>query len=72
MDGDGGPQVRLVRALTVKVSSHGEHNKDTPDRGIAEFILAKQRNGPTGLAKLAFLASYTRFENLAFEYSDAA
>ncbi|MCC7042548.1 MAG: replicative DNA helicase [Acidobacteria bacterium] len=33
--------------------------------GIAEIIIGKQRNGPTGTAKLAFLKQYTRFENLA-------
>ncbi|MCP3889227.1 MAG: DNA helicase, partial [Desulfobulbaceae bacterium] len=38
-----------------------------PNRGTAEIILAKQRNGPTGVATLAFLGSYTRFENLASE-----
>jgi replicative DNA helicase len=34
-------------------------------KGIAELIVAKQRNGPTGRIKLAFLNRYTRFENLA-------
>jgi replicative DNA helicase len=34
-------------------------------KGIAELILAKQRNGPTGRTKLAFLNRYTKFENLA-------
>ena len=34
-------------------------------KGIAELILAKQRNGPTGRVKLAFLNRYTKFENLA-------
>ncbi|HEY3939869.1 MAG TPA: DnaB-like helicase C-terminal domain-containing protein, partial [Bryobacteraceae bacterium] len=33
-------------------------------KGTAELILAKQRNGPTGIAKLAFLSGYTKFENL--------
>ena len=33
-------------------------------RGKAEIILAKQRNGPTGTAKVAFLHQYTKFENL--------
>ena len=32
--------------------------------GLAEIIIAKQRNGPTGMAKLTFLKEYTRFENL--------
>ncbi|HLG20075.1 MAG TPA: replicative DNA helicase [Bdellovibrionota bacterium] len=48
------------------------YNKESPDRGIAEFIVAKHRNGPIGVTKLAFLAQYTRFENLAFEYPGAA
>jgi replicative DNA helicase len=45
------------------------YNRDenNPQRGTAEIILAKQRNGPTGVAPLAFLKSYTRFENLATE-----
>jgi replicative DNA helicase len=34
-------------------------------KGLAELILAKQRNGPTGRMKLAFLNRYTKFENLA-------
>ena len=45
------------------------YNKDenNPNRGTAEIILAKQRNGPTGTAMLTFLNSYTRFEELANE-----
>jgi replicative DNA helicase len=35
------------------------------ERGIAELHVAKQRNGPTGLVKLAFLKEYTRFESLS-------
>ena len=41
----------------------GERNPDT--EGTAEIIIGKQRNGPTGAVKLAFLKQYTRFENLA-------
>ncbi len=46
------------------------YNKDenNPNRGTAEIILAKQRNGPVGTVNLAFLNSYTRFENLAPQY----
>jgi replicative DNA helicase len=35
------------------------------ERHIAEIIIGKQRNGPTGVAKLAFRGEFTRFENLA-------
>ncbi|HTO43331.1 MAG TPA: replicative DNA helicase [Burkholderiales bacterium] len=41
------------------------YNPDTDDKGIAEVIIGKQRNGPIGTVKLAFLGEYTRFENLA-------
>jgi replicative DNA helicase len=41
--------------------------EDNPRRGIAEILLSKQRNGPTGDVSLAFLNSFTRFENLASE-----
>lgn len=43
------------------------YNKEenNPNRGTAEIILAKQRNGPTGIVPLTFLGQYTRFENPA-------
>lgn len=41
------------------------YNPDTPDRGIAEVILTKHRNGPTGTVKLLFEPQFTRFRNLA-------
>lgn len=41
--------------------------KDSPDKGIAEIIIAKQRNGPTGTARVRFQSEFTRFDNLAPE-----
>ncbi len=41
--------------------------KDSPDKGIAELIIAKQRNGPTGKVMTKFTSEYTRFDNLAPE-----
>jgi len=40
-------------------------SEDNPNKGIAELIIGKQRNGPTGTVKLAFLNHITTFENLA-------
>ncbi len=42
------------------------YNEDSPDKGCAEIIIAKQRNGPIGKVRVAFLGKYTRFEDLAF------
>ncbi len=47
------------------------HARDREDlKGIAEAIIAKQRNGPTGTVKLAFLHKYATFENLATGFED--
>ncbi|MEE4660819.1 MAG: replicative DNA helicase [Halieaceae bacterium] len=41
------------------------YNEESPDKGTAEIIIGKQRNGPIGVCRLAFIGQYTRFENLA-------
>ena len=45
------------------------YNEDSPDKGIAEVIIGKQRNGPLGTVRLTFLGQYTRFENFAGHYA---
>jgi replicative DNA helicase len=41
------------------------YHPDSPDRGQAEIIVSKHRNGPTGVTRLAFLEQFTRFANMA-------
>ena len=41
------------------------YNPDSPDKGIAEIIVGKQRNGPIGSVRLTFLGQYTKFDNYA-------
>ena len=57
--------------LIVFIYRDEVYNEDSPDKGVAEIIIAKQRNGPIGTVKLAFLGQYTKFENLAHDlYGD--
>ena len=53
--------------VVILIYREDVYNRDpnSPDAGTAELILAKQRNGPTGVVKLAFLREQTRFANLA-------
>lgn len=51
--------------LIVFVYRDEVYNEDSPDKGIAEVIIGKQRNGPLGTVRLTFLGKYTRFENFA-------
>jgi len=53
--------------VVVLIYRDDAYNRDpnSPDAGTAELILAKQRNGPTGVVRLAFLREQTRFANLA-------
>jgi len=44
--------------------------EDNPNRGIAEIIIGKHRNGPLGKVKLAFLEKFTSFENLQENYEE--
>jgi len=41
------------------------YNEDSDDKGVAEVIIGKQRNGPIGTVHMAFIGKYTRFEDLA-------
>jgi replicative DNA helicase len=40
------------------------YNKESPDKGVAEIIISKQRSGPTGAVRVAFSGEFTRFDNL--------
>jgi replicative DNA helicase len=44
---------------------YADKSQPSEEQGVAELIIGKQRNGPTGVVKLAFIREFTRFENLA-------
>ncbi|MFQ4140659.1 replicative DNA helicase [Chlorogloeopsis sp. ULAP02] len=51
--------------LVIMLYRDEYYNPDTPERGIAEIVIAKHRNGPTGTVKLLFDPQFTKFKNLA-------
>ena len=57
--------------LIVFIYRDEVYNKETPDKGTAEIIIGKQRNGPIGTVRLTFLGQYTRFENYAGQQQDS-
>jgi replicative DNA helicase len=58
--------------LVVFIHREDYENQASDRQGVAEIIIAKQRNGPTGTCEVAFLRQHTKFENLADEsYADA-
>ena len=61
-------KLEVYRRLNVKsimLYRDEYYNPDSPDRGIAEVIITKHRNGPTGIIKLLFDSQFTLFRNLA-------
>ena len=54
--------------LIVFIYRDEVYNPETQDKGIAEIIVGKQRNGPIGTTRLTFLGQYTRFENFTPDF----
>ena len=56
--------------LILFVYRDEEYNENTEDKGIAELIIGKQRNGPTGTVKVRFFDNIMKFEDLAPDRHD--
>jgi replicative DNA helicase len=63
LEQDADVVVFIFREEQYRSSDDGQPNPES--EGVAEIIIGKQRNGPTGMVKLAFIKEHTRFENLA-------
>ena len=48
------------------------YHEDSADKGLAEIIISKQRNGPIGMVRLTFIGNLTKFENYTPTYSEDA
>lgn len=77
--GDHRPQLSDLREsgaleqdadVVVFIYREEEYSATPDNRGIAEIIIGKQRNGPTGVIKMAFIKEYTRFENLEWRHDE--
>src|SRR5690606_10612931 len=53
--------------LIVFIYRDEVYNKESPEKGTAEIIIGKQRNGPIGTVRLTFLGQYSKFENFAYQ-----
>jgi replicative DNA helicase len=64
----------IKNKVSKEVGTDSEHDYEGVDEEmeVAELIIAKQRNGPTGLVKVGFHQKYARFDNLARGFKDAA
>lgn len=77
--GDHRPQLSDLREsgaleqdadVVVFIYREEEYDSTPDNKGIAELVIGKQRNGPTGTIKLAFVKEYTRFENLEWQHGE--
>jgi replicative DNA helicase len=77
--GDHRPQLSDLREsgaleqdadVVVFIYREEEYGSTPENKGVAELIIGKQRNGPTGTVKLAFIKEYTRFENLEWQHGE--
>jgi replicative DNA helicase len=77
--GDHRPQLSDLREsgaleqdadIVLFIYREEEYNKTPDNRGVAELIIGKQRNGPTGMMKMVFIKEYTRFENLEWRHDE--